>query len=89
MSFPGAKLDARRFAQPEIDVRFGGTETAAGYVPHLSFRGLHCPVKLATVSTSRGRQVVMNWQQKPQPVRRGRCYVYALPGGYSVEGPIR
>jgi hypothetical protein len=75
--------------QCDLDIRRGGTDTTAGFVPHLDFRGISCPVMLVTTRTPRGRAVVMNWQFKPRPVRRGNCYVYALPGGYTVEGPIR
>jgi hypothetical protein len=67
----------------------GGTNTAAGYVPHLNYRGLRCPVRLATVRTERGAVLVTTWGSLPQPVRRRGCYLFALPGGGTIEGPIR
>jgi hypothetical protein len=78
---------SRRQVSP--DIRRDGTYTSKGFIPHLRHQGIVCPVKLATVRTARGWMLVMKWDHLPQPVRRGNCYVYALPGGYTVEGPIR
>lgn len=92
MSRPGKPPDARERtaprAQQDGEILGGGTLTSAGFIPHLRYRGLRCPVRVMILNTSRGNVVATNWLQRPLPQRRGHCYLFALPGGGSIEGPI-
>lgn len=66
------------------------TETSEGAIPHLRFRGLLCPVLLATKAApgpKPGRVLDTNWCGTPRPVvAPSGAYYYALPGGYRVDG---
>jgi hypothetical protein len=64
-----------------------GVETSAGYIRHHRFRGIQLPVKVATLTTRAGNQVVLGPNGLVQPVRRGPMLVFALPGGGEVEVP--
>ena len=75
------------------------TETTEGIIPHYPYRGIDCPVKLATVET-RNRDgmfymIQMGWVRingeqvyRPVPLRNeAGALVYALPGrGIITEG---
>lgn len=81
-------LPAHRTTPLHADERcngMGGTRTSRGWIPHLAWRGLRCPVKLATVRTHRGPVLAECPEGRPHPLMRHGSYVFALPGGYSVS----
>jgi hypothetical protein len=50
------------------------TLTTEGLIPHLAYRGIHCPVKLDF-------SVPRTTDDRYPPLRRNGMLVYALPGG--------
>lgn len=58
-----------------------GTHTAMGPIPHLRHAGILCPVCIETVRRPDGTVRAMTRNYLPVPVRHGKLFVYALPGG--------
>lgn len=63
----------------ELNTQAGGTITEEGFIPHLRYEGMDCPVKLYVDASS-----VRNLLELQEPMRRKGKLVYALPGGGEI-----
>jgi len=64
-----------------------GTDTSIGMVPHITFRGIRCPVKLKVVEVDGCKQVAMGRKSRPIPaVNANGRLIHALPTGEEFLG---
>jgi len=63
-----------------------GTDTSVGFISHLWYRELRCPVKLETYIDSNGSTQLCEHPNTPQRPKRDRYgnYIYALPNGGEI-----
>lgn len=65
-----------------------GTNTSEGFISHITYRGLRCPIKLLRLFVDDGWQLLMrkigdDRLPVPQKDSRGN-YIYALPAGGEI-----
>ena len=76
------RRDAKHWKAPD------GVMTSRGFVRHLLYKGMRCPVKLVSLRTERGALLATCPDGNPHPMVRNGVLVYALPGGYSITRDI-